>query len=155
LGHIISSEGVATDPRKTQAMVDWPIPTIVTEIRGFLGLTGYYREFVQQYGSLAKPLTNLLKKQQFAWDEAAQQAFETLKAPMSSTPIFALPNFSKQFVVETDACATVLGGVLMQDDRPIAFLSKLLEVSNKFLSIYEEFLALIMAMDRCKPYLQR
>jgi hypothetical protein len=155
LGHIISSEGVATDPRKTQAMVDWPIPTIVTEIRGFLGLTGYYREFVQQYGSLAKPLTNLLKKQQFAWDEAAQQAFETLKAPMSSTPVFALPNFSKQFVVETDVCATVLGGVLMQDDRPIAFLSKLLEVSNKFLSIYEEFLALITAMDRCKPYLQR
>jgi hypothetical protein len=95
-----------------------------------------------------------LKKKQFAWDEVAQQAFETLKTAMSSTPVLALPNSNKQFVVETDACATSLGTVLMQEDMPIAFLSKPLGVSNKFLSIYEkEFLALIMAVDRWRPYL--
>jgi hypothetical protein len=105
---------------------------------------------------LAKPLTNLLKKKQFQWDEIAQQAFEALKVAMSSTPVLPLLNFSKQFVVETDACATGLGAVLMQEDMPIAFLSKPLGVSNKFLSICEkEFLALIMAVDRWRPYLQR
>jgi hypothetical protein len=137
-------------------MLDWPIPSNVTELRGFLDLIGYYTKFVQHYRSKAKPLTNLLRKKQFLWDGEAHQAFKALKSAMSSTPVLALPNFDKQFIVETDTCYTRLGAVLMQGDRPIAFLSKPLSVTHKFLSIYEkEFLALIMVVDRWRSYLQR
>jgi hypothetical protein len=147
---------VATDPRKTQAIMDWPTPTNVTELRGFLGLTRYYRKFVRHYGTLAKPLTNLLKKKQFEWDQTAQHAFNSLKAAMSTTPVLALPDFTKQFVLETDASDMGLGVVLMQQEKPIAFLSKSLSATNKYLSIYEKgFLALIMAVERWRAYLQR
>jgi hypothetical protein len=156
LGHIISAQCVATDPRKTQAMQDWPQPTTVTELRGFLGLTGYYRKFVRNYGIIAKPLTSLLKKKGFLWDDNATVAFQALKKAMSTTPVLQLPDFQKQFTVETDACDTGIGAVLMQDQHPLAFLSKPLTKQHQQLSIYEkEFLALIMAVERWRPYLQR
>jgi hypothetical protein len=128
-------------------MVDWPVPYLVTKLRGFFVLIGYYRKFVQYYCHLAKSVTNLLKKQQFHWDSKAQMAFDRLKQVTSCTPVLALPDFTKQFIVETDACDGGLEVVLMQDERPIVFLSKSLSATNKFLSIYEkEFLALIMVV---------
>jgi hypothetical protein len=155
LGHIISVDGVATDPAKTEDMLKWPTPTSVTELRGFLGLTGYYRKFVRNYGIMAKPLTQLLRKNQFQWSDQAQQAFEALKQAMSSTPVLALPDFSKPFIIETDACDVGIGAVLMQGQQPVAFLSKALSSQHKHLSIYEkEFLALIMAVDKWRQYLQ-
>ena len=148
LGHIISDKGVATDPANTEAMVQWPTPTNVTELRGFLGLTGYYRKFVRNYGLLAKPLTVILKKQAFSWSTAAQQAFQHMKEAMINTPVLALPNFFKQFVVETDACDVGIGAVLMQQDHPIAFVSRALGPRNKDLSVYEkEYLVILLAVD--------
>lgn len=157
LGHVISREGVAIDPSKTAAMLAWPPPQTITELRGFLGLTRYYRKFVSGYGILAKPLTRLLQKQHgFKWDEQAQLAFEALKEAMATTPVLALPRFDLPFVVETDACEDGLGAVLMQQGKPIAYISKALGQKNRHLSIYDkEFLALIMAVEKWRPYLQR
>jgi hypothetical protein len=121
-----------------------------------LGFTGYYRKFGQHYGIIAKPLTSLLKKKQFLWDATAQTAFEQLKKAMSTTPVLGLPNFSKQFILETDACDTGIGAVLIQDNKPVAYVSKALAVKHQQLSIYEkEFLALIMAVEKWRSYLQK
>ena len=105
-------------------MVSWPIPQNVTELRGFLGLIGYYRKFIMHYGLIAKPLTQLLREQKFIWSEQVHIAFEALKHAMVSAPVLALQNFTIPFVVETDASDIRVQAVLMQQDQPVAFLSK-------------------------------
>lgn len=131
LGHIISGAGVKVDQSKIQAMIDWPSPTTITALRGFLGLTGYYRKFVQNYGIIARPLTNLLKKGKFEWTEAAEEAFSKLKTAMTTTPTLALPNFSAPFVIQTDASGDGIGAILAQNGKPIAFMSRSLGVQKQ------------------------
>jgi len=146
LGHIISSKGVAIEKNKITAMLHWPVPTIVTELGAFLGLTRYYRRFVKHYGLLTKPLTQLLQYKQFSWSKTAQKAFDEVKIAMTRTPVLGLPNFTQPFTIETDACNDGIGAVLMQQGQPIAYLSKVLGEKHKSLSIYE-FLALIMTVE--------
>ena len=149
LGHIISARGAATDPGKIKIVQNWPVPSSVKELRSFLGMAGYYRKFVQHFGIIAKPLTNLLKKNElFVWTSVHQDAFTTLKHALISAPVLAMPDFSQKFVIETDASATGIGAVLQQNGHPIAFVSKALGPRNQALSIYEkEYLAILMAID--------
>ena len=130
LGHIISAQGVRVDPTKIAAMNNWPPPKTLKSLRGFLGLTGYYRKFVKDYGKLAAPLTALLKNDAFTWTHVTERAFDKLQQAMCTTPILAMPAFSTPFTIESDACSNGLGVVLLQDEHPIAFTSKALFGNN-------------------------
>ena len=105
---------------------------------------------------ITKPLTNLLRKDtQFLWTPNVEAAFQLLKSCLIEAPVLALPNFSKQFVVETDASDQGIGAVLMQDNHPIAYLSKPLGPRNQALSVYEkECLAILLAIEKWRSYLQ-
>jgi hypothetical protein len=154
LGHVISREGVKVDPEKIKAITEWPKPKNISKLRGFLGLTGYYRRFIKNYAHLTTPLSNLLKKNSFKWDNSAQECFETLKRVMSSTPVLATPDFAKPFVVECDASRIGIGAVLKQDGHPIAFESRKLNKKEELKSTYnKEMLAIVHALAKWRQYL--
>jgi hypothetical protein len=140
--------------KNIEAMQDWPHPNTLKSLCGFLGLTEYYRKFVKNYGKITTSLTTLLKKNSFTWTPAAAQDFQTLKMAMCTTPVLALPNFTKTFMLECDASGKGIGTVLMQEGRPLAFTNKQLSERNMGKSIYEkEMLAILHVMDLWRPYL--
>jgi hypothetical protein len=154
LGHFISQHGVHADPTKLEAMVNWPILLNVKSLRGFLGLTSYYRKFIRHYGSLAAPLTALLKKNAFQWTPSATEVFNKLELAMTTPLVLHLPDFTKTFVIECDANGSDLGAVLMQTGQPIAFLSKALKGRALLFSTYKnELLSLVTAVQHWWPYL--
>nr|KYP61075.1 Retrovirus-related Pol polyprotein from transposon 17.6 [Cajanus cajan] len=134
LGHVISSKGVEPDPSKIQGILDWPSPRSLSELRGFLGLSGFYRRFVRHYATHAAPLTDLLKQGAFTWSDTADTTFKKLKEIMTSTPVLMLPNFEDTFHVETDASGIAIGAVLSQSGHPITFfLQKVVHSHATFL----------------------
>lgn len=156
LGYNISGKRVSTQPEKIQDVQKWPTPTNLKELMKFLVFAGYYRRFCHHYGIIARPLTNLLKKNtQFCWTSETDKAFTTLKELLTTATILALPNFSQKFILETDACDTGIGAVLQQGGQPIAYLSRPLCPKMQGLSTYEkEFPAIILAVEHWRTYLQ-
>ena len=159
LGHLVSEEGIKPDPKKVEAVRDFPVPINLKELRGFLGLASYYRKFIEKFSSLAKPLNLLLKKDaKYNWSKECQKAFETLKMKLMSAPVLRHPDFSKPFFISTDASGTGLGAVLAQKDEKnreyvIEYASKGLQKAQENYSAQElECLAVIWAIEHFYPY---
>lgn len=132
----------------------WPTPKNITALRAFLGLTGFYRRFVLNYASIAHPLIDLLKANSFTWTPKTQAAFENLKQAMTHLPTLTLPDFTKPFEVTTDASILVVGAVLSQESRPLAFFSKKLTPRLSASSTYVcELYALTESIKRWRQYL--
>jgi hypothetical protein len=150
LGHVVSAKGVSTDPSKIVAVQQWPQPIDVKQLRSFLGLAGYYRKFVRNFTILERPLNDLVKKGTlFVWTSVHSSAFSAIKEALVIAPVLPLPNFSKQFQIQTDASDMGVGVVLLQEGHPQAFVSKALGPQTRGLSTYDkEYLAILVAIDQ-------
>ncbi len=121
-----SPKKLKMDDRKVKAILDWELPRSVPTLTSFLRLASYYRKFIKNFAKTTTSLTNLLKKsfETYEWEEACNEAFETLKSILVKAPELKLPNFDKDFEIHSDASDFAIGGVLMQDGRLVAFESK-------------------------------
>jgi hypothetical protein len=154
LGHLVGKDGIRVDLKKIEAMKYWLYPKTLKILHGFLGLIGYYRKFVKNYGKIAAPLMTLLKKNSFTWTPAAAQAFQTLKTAMCTTLVLSLPDFTKPFALECDASGKGIGIVLMQEGRSLHFTSKQLSERNLGKPICEkEIWAILHVVEMWCPYL--
>ena len=130
---MVSSEGVRTDVRKVSAVREFPVPANVTQLRSFLGLASYYRRFIEGYATIAKPLHSLTGKNvPFSWTQQCQEAFMELKERLTTSPVLVFPDYTRPFILETDASGVGLGAVLAQkQEEPIAFASRTLWCGEK------------------------
>ena len=156
LGHVVSGQGVRVDPRKVEAIKDWPVPTTVTQVRSFLGLANFFRKFVQGYASIASPLSDLTRKNvPFVWTPERQRAFDRIKSCLIEAPVLRLPDFNKPFEVICDASGFGIGAILLQDGHLIACESAKLKGSELNWSTTEkELYAVVHAMRTWRCYLE-
>ena len=154
LGHVIAEGGVAMDADKVAAVAAWPPPRSARGLRGFLGLAGYYRKFIRDFGIIAAPLTRLLRRDAFAWDDDATTAFEALKRALTTGPVLQMPNFDEPFMVDCDASGAGFGAVLHQGAGPLAYFSRPFAARHLKLAAYErELIGLVQAIRHWRPYL--
>ena len=140
----------ATDPAKIEKVADWPAPTTKREAQQFLGFASYYRRFVEDFARVARPLHRLTERATtFAWTSECQDAFEELRRRLTSAPVLSYPDFSRQFILDTDASDTGIGGVLSQVDadgreRVVAYGSRLLtKPERRYCVTRRELLAVV------------
>lgn len=160
LGHVISRDGVSTDPSKTEKVSNWPTPTSSRDVQQFLGLASYYRRFVRDFATIAKPLHRLTERTaDFCWTPQCQDAFEELRSRLVSAPVLAFPDYSREFILDTDASDTGIGAVLsqMQSDgteRVIAYASRVLtKAERRYCVTRRELLAAVTFVNHFRPYL--
>src|SRR3954469_15754800 len=155
LGHVLSEGGISVDPAKIHSIMDWTAPTTQTEVKGFLGLAGYYSKFVEGFSSIARPMTQLLKKdQKFVWTEKCEASFQELKRRLVSAPVLTMPDLTKSFDVYCDASKVGLGCVLMQVGKVIEHLSRQLKPHELNYPTHDlELSAVVLAVKRWRHYL--
>ena len=160
LGHIVSTDGVATDPSKTEAVSKWPIPQNRKEVQQFLGLANYYRRFVKDFALISKPLQRLTEKNApFEWTIGCQNAFDELRKRLVSSPVLAYPDYERRFILDTDASDVGIGAVLSQvsdcgSERVIAYASRsLTRPEQRYCVTRKELLAVVEFVHHFRQYL--
>lgn len=160
LGHSLSSEGIKILPERVEAISQFPLPKNLKAVRRFLGMVGFYANFVKDFSQLAEPLHALKRKNAaFVWDGPQRQAFERLKSSISTPPVLQVPDFAKEFVLVCDASEVAVSAVLNQRREeglaPIAFASRLLTGAERKYSVHEkECLAVVWGCERFRVYLE-
>lgn len=160
LGHIIGNGEIKADPNRVQAITEFPSPKTIRQTRRFLGMTGWYRRYIDNYAAVSAPITDTLKKaDNYIWTPEAQEAFDKLKVALTTAPVLTHPDFSKPFFIQCDASITGVGGVLFQlhdgQEHPIAYLSKKLNSAQRNYSVTElECLAAILSVEKFRCYIE-
>jgi hypothetical protein len=125
LGYVVTPHGIEVDEAKIEAIKSWPIPATLTQLQSFLGLAWFYRRFVRDFSTIAAPLNDLMKKGvPFYWGATQEHSFNTLINKLTNAPLLQLPDFGKTFELECDASGIRIGGVLLQEGKPIAYFSE-------------------------------
>jgi hypothetical protein len=159
LGHVINQDGIKMEPSKVDAVLKWPQPKNIHEIRSFLGLAGYYRRFVRDFSNIARPLSALLHKNTpWQWTSAQEQAFNQLKIAVSAAPVLIIPDPSLPYTLVTDASGFAIGAALCQDHgkglQPCAYKSRKMNDHEKNYAVHEqELLSIMDALREWRPYL--
>ena len=156
LGHVVGADGIRVDPKKTAVVTEWTVPQSVSKLRSFLGLTSYFRRFIQAYANIVGPLNNLLRKDvPYEWTSACQQAFDGVKVALTMAPVLVMPDYAQPFELIADACGFGIGAALLQEGRPIAFLCKQFPAAERNYTVGEqELLAVVHAMRTWRCYLE-
>lgn len=159
LGHIVTDQGVKPNPNKIEAIQKWPLPKNQKELKGFLGILGYYRRFIRDFARITKPLTAQLRKgEQIEHTPLFVKTFESCKVILTQSDILQYPDFNQPFILTTDASNFAIGAVLSQGiigkDKPVAFASRTLSKSEEnYSAIEKELLAIVWAAKYFRPYL--
>ena len=158
LGVIVGRGQVKMEQEKIKAVKEWKTPMKIKDVESFLGFTNFYRRFIQNFSHTAKPLNELKGKKEWKWEEEHQKAFEELKEKITSQPVLALPKREEKFRVETDVSEHAIGGVLSQEQegkwKPIAFLSRMIQLAEQNYEIYnKKLLAIVEALAKWRQYL--
>jgi len=159
LGHVVSGEGIRTDPEKVRVVADWPVPVNLREVRSFVGLCSYYRRFVKDFARISSPLHALTRKNaSFHWSEGCQEAFEELKCALTSAPILAMPDDESTFILDTDASHSAIGAVLSQNqqgvEHVVAYASrKMSKAECNYSATPKELLAVVSFVKYFKHHL--
>jgi hypothetical protein len=155
LGHVILEDGVAVDPKNIKAIMDWPTPRNVSEVRSFMGLVGYYRRFIKGFSKIGHPITSLQRKGvKFVWSTECETNFQQLKHLLTNAPVLKIADPEKDFLVCTDACKEGLGGVLMQEGHVVCYESrKLNEHEQHYVTHDLELASIVHALKMWRHYL--